>query len=252
VWNSDESDRKAHPSPLILRSGKVLRGIRVTAPSCAVYTSEEEVPDTAANEAEEAPEEQDEAVLSPQEDPEPDDEPSGISASVFEEECRKAYQKGVEEGQKTGIKIGKAETQSALKLLNTLSQELGDAQEQLFGQAEEMVVKLACSIARQVIYREVETDPDVIVGAVKQALSYVKEAVKPVIKMNPTDYEHLNACRGELLASSEGIGSLTFEMDERIERGGCVVETESGTVDGRLDLRYERVERVLLEEIGNA
>jgi len=245
--NSDTPYRKARPSPLILRSGKVLRGIQVTAPSCSVYTSEEEVRDASEPEEEDAQEEQNEAVPSLQKDPEPD-----VPVRVLEEECKKAYRKGVEEGQQAGIRIGKAETESALKLLNTLSQELTGIREKLFDQAEEMVVKLACSIARQVIYREVETDPDLIVGIVRQALSYVKEEEKPVIKVNPTDYEHLDACRGELLSSNDGIETLTLEVDERIERGGCSIETGSGTVDGRLKTRWENVERALLEDMEHA
>lgn len=247
MQNSGKPYHKARPSPLILRSDKVLTGIQVTAPSCAVYTSEEETREISEPEEEGVQEEPNEAVPDLQEPPEPD-----IPVQVLEEECEKAYRKGVEEGQQAGIRIGKAETESALKLLNTLSQELTDIREKLFDQAEEMVVKLACSIARQVIYREVETDPELIVGIVRQALSYVKEEEKPVIKVNPTDYEHLDACRGELLSSNDGIEALALEVDERIEQGGCVIETGSGTVDGRLKTRWENVERALLEDVEHA
>ncbi len=191
------------------------------------------------------------ATPNAQEAPDQADEPPGIPISVFQEECEKAYEKGFEEGREDGIEIGKAEIQPTLACLDTLSHELEDLRGTLLDQAEEMVVKLACSIARKVIYREVQMAPDLILRAAQRSLSYVAEEEKPVIRVHPADYEHLNEHCQDLLAHNERVRALEFQTDDRIEQGGCIIETGSGIVDGRLNSRFERIERILLEEMGD-
>ena len=241
MQNSDESDLHIHSSPVVLRSKKALREVRLMDP--------DEEP--AWDEVKQGETDDSEATPNAQEAPDQTDEPPGIPVPVFQQECEKAYQRGFEEGKGAGMEIGRSETHSVLKCLNTLSQELGDLRGKLLDQAEEMTVRLACSIARKVIYREAETDPDFIPRVVRRALSYVEKEERPVIRMNPVDYEQLNEHRGDLLLPDEGIGALEFETDDRIERGGCIIETGSGIVDGRLSSRFERIERALLEEVEN-
>jgi flagellar biosynthesis/type III secretory pathway protein FliH len=56
----------------------------------------------------------------------------------------------------------------------------------------------------------------------------------------------LNAARGALVAEVEG-AALYFEADERVGRGGCVVETEAGRVDARLEVQLDVMRRALME-----
>ena len=44
---------------------------------------------------------------------------------------------------------------------------------------------------------------------------------------------------------------MELEQDSTVHPGGCVVETESGWVDARIDTQLDRMEKALLEGVRN-
>jgi flagellar assembly protein FliH len=42
------------------------------------------------------------------------------------------------------------------------------------------------------------------------------------------------------------VGETTFTPDERISRGGCVVETRHGAIDARIETQLARIAHELL------
>jgi len=55
-----------------------------------------------------------------------------------------------------------------------------------------------------------------------------------------------------LIGLSPDLRSLEIVEDARIERGGCVIEMEVGSVDARIDEQLREVERSFLEEAEHA
>ena len=123
----------------------------------------------------------------------------------------------------------------------------GSIKAALYGQVEREVVKLAVEVAKKIVHREIQADPEVIQTLVKVALGHVSERSAVTVRVNPIDYNFLlDKHRG--WAQEEGSGrEVTLVADKSIERGGCLVQTECGDVDARIEEEFREVERAFFE-----
>jgi len=117
---------------------------------------------------------------------------------------------------------------------------------QVQDEAEEDTLELAFRVAKRLVGREIDRDPSVIRDIVEGALERVRGKRHVVIRVHPDDVPELDAHTDELSEKLDG-AAVYVEEDESIERGGCVVETESNRVDARLDLQLERLREVLVD-----
>jgi flagellar assembly protein FliH len=64
------------------------------------------------------------------------------------------------------------------------------------------------------------------------------------VRVNPGDLEQIREHREELLSNGE-IKNLRVVEDQRVDRGGVVVETDGGTIDARISTQVNEAKRVL-------
>jgi flagellar assembly protein FliH len=117
---------------------------------------------------------------------------------------------------------------------------------------EKEVVKLALAIARQVICKEISIDKDIVVCIAQEALSKVESPGRIKIKMNPCDLEFIRETRSHLSEMIENIDLVTLDAAENIQSGGCIIETDLGEIDARIEKQLEAVEesfRTIMEKI---
>lgn len=110
--------------------------------------------------------------------------------------------------------------------------------------AERDVVELALGVAAKILGREVERGA--AVDIVAQALSAVRRARRVRVRISPLDAESVRAREPELAARLAQGAGLDLCEDPSIARGGCLVETENGVVDARLETQLEALRRALL------
>jgi flagellar assembly protein FliH len=120
--------------------------------------------------------------------------------------------------------------------------ELGALRGRLFADVERQVVKLAVEVAKKIVHREIQADRDVIQTLVKVALSHAAEKSAVTVRLSPADYNYLLEHRAEL---NEGNSSreIVLLADKSIERGGCLVQTECGDIDARIEEEFRELER---------
>lgn len=165
----------------------------------------------------------------------------------FQREKEEAYRSGFERGKQVGIQMGKGEIELALESLKVILKGLDSYKEKLLEDMEPIVVELAYAIAEKVIRAEVKANPEVVLNTVKAALEHVMDREKLIIRVNPDDLNSLKGYRQQLLSVVNGLEGLEIKEDARIARGGCVVETNSGTIDARLEAQLAEIHRALLE-----
>ena len=69
------------------------------------------------------------------------------------------------------------------------------------------------------------------------------------IRISPSDLQVLKNARTELSDLVDNIQGVTFEEDETILHGGCIIETTSGDIDARVEKQLEAVEEALKSEL---
>ena len=169
-------------------------------------------------------------------------QPSGPSEQRITEIETQAYVQGYSKGESEGLAAAEHKTRKAMARLEAVLNELTTLRKQIYAETEAEVVELVLAVVRKVICAEVRTNPQVIAGVLSEALQKVESYQKLLIRMHPKDLEFFEHNRLKFTAVTEDSESVKLEADSSIGRGGCVVETESGSIDARIEKQLNVIE----------
>lgn len=167
------------------------------------------------------------------------------------------YQQGNQEGHAEGLAEGRKQGGEELtvlqqqyaerfqQLLTALSAPLADLDEEV----EHELLLLAVAIAKQVVRRELKTDPGQIVATVKAAAAALPSAARDIIlHLHPEDGELLKEA---LSLTEQGVQWKILE-DPLITHGGCRITSETSAVDATVEKRLaQAIAKVLGDERGH-
>jgi flagellar assembly protein FliH len=105
-------------------------------------------------------------------------------------------------------------------------------------------VILAVEIARKVIGREIQLDPELVAETVRRAVELVLEKQRLTIRLHPKDAELVAKAFPEVESTLEGTGWVV-KPDESVDRGGAVIHTEHGELDARIEAQLTEIARAL-------
>jgi flagellar assembly protein FliH len=174
-----------------------------------------------------------------------------LQARVAELEgmIQKRVQESRDAGYREGVTAGKNQASAEVKLtMEKLAQSihhLSECRPMLRDQAEADIVRLALAIARRVLNRELNTDPDSIVGLVKVALSKLRLQEVIRVRVHPSHQKVLK----ELLSRSGSCPHIEITSDPAIELGGLLFETSRGEFDASVDIQLKEIERGLTDRL---
>lgn len=132
--------------------------------------------------------------------------------------------------------------------LAEFTQLLLDARERrdtALAEVERDVLRLSVKLAEKIIGREIERDPATLADIVSAALRHARQNEMLTVRVNPADLPAVEAHRARLDPAGRA-RFLDLVADPRVRQGGCVIESESGTVDAQLDTQLRVLERALL------
>jgi flagellar assembly protein FliH len=173
---------------------------------------------------------------------EPEPAPPSVDLASLE---KTAYENGFHQGEKAGMEIAERKVEAVMKRYAEAIFEVSRLRGALYSQVEQQVVKLALAVSKKIVHREIRVDPDIIQTLVRVALSHVSEKSNVIIHLNPIDYNYLTERRQEL-SQSEG-RDISLMADKSIERGGCLIQTDCGDIDARIEEEFREVERIFFE-----
>jgi flagellar assembly protein FliH len=139
---------------------------------------------------------------------------------------------------KDGFEAGRAEAAGIV-----LS--AGQARDTLLARFEEDVIDLALAAAAMIVRKARELDPTVVGEVYRRALSMARTSGPVRVRVAPADHETALA----LMGRDDGPDwSVTILEDETVGPGGCVVESDCGVVDARIETQIEALRRALLHK----
>ena len=116
--------------------------------------------------------------------------------------------------------------------------------EKFYKEAEVEIIKLTMSIAEKVIGSIVDERPEVIKNVVRQALER-SLGDRITVRVNPEDYATITSQNYEFKDVLDRTKRLHFKEDETVSKGGCIVETEVGTIDAQIETQMEAIRKAL-------
>lgn len=151
---------------------------------------------------------------------------------------REGFQQGFEEGRCQGLAEGREVMLKEAARFEPLMDCLADPLAQLDDEIEQELVTLAIAIAKQLIRRELKTDPGQIIAVVRDVLAILPSSSRRVnLHLHPDDAELIRSA----LALREGGPRWKIIEDPLLTRGGCEVSTETSHIDATLEKRLMAV-----------
>jgi len=84
-----------------------------------------------------------------------------------------------------------------------------------------------------------------IEAVVRDALAQIEGTAKFTVRLHPADLELLQQSDSPLLADGDGEKEFRFLSSSEVTRGGCLVQTQFGTVDARRETKFDLLQRTL-------
>jgi flagellar assembly protein FliH len=113
---------------------------------------------------------------------------------------------------------------------------------------ETATIKLSAAIAGKILRQELARHPELALPIVREALQLAMGQPHVKLHLHPLDLEQLHDCGNDAVARLGAVGEAALVADESISRGGCLIETQHGVIDARLETQIERIASELLEE----
>jgi flagellar assembly protein FliH len=151
---------------------------------------------------------------------------------------------GQREGEAAGRLAAEKEVQPVLQRLAASIQQVSELPSQLRAQAEADLVRLAVAIAQRILQRELNVDPEVIMGLVRVGLEKVRMQEVTRVRVSP---DHQTAVREFLVRA--GAAHIEVGADPALEPGGMIFETNRGKLDVSIGTQLREIERGLTDRL---
>lgn len=116
---------------------------------------------------------------------------------------------------------------------------------QILADSEKDVLELALKIAAKIISRDLEREPDVVMEIVANCTEAARSSKAMIIKVHPEDGKLLREKKPRFMEMVGRQVDISIRDDAEIDRGGCVIQTEYGTIDGLIRTQLDMLRNVL-------
>ncbi len=164
-----------------------------------------------------------------------------IKAQAEQEGREKGHAEGFEQGENQAREECGPVLESAQNLIQTLS----EFRRNMYPKVEREMIEMVLALVKKIIHVELSTKEENVQEMIRLAVQSVLDKESMTIQVHPKDKEYAEKFRPELAALFGEIKNVTFEENPGIERGGCVVESNFGTVDARMDQLEAQIDKLL-------
>lgn len=150
-------------------------------------------------------------------------------------------QRGYDEGYAEGVQQAQAEWTETILRLNREN-------EAKFRFFENDLVKLSLRISEKIIGEQLRIEPSSVTQIVAKALEAVRHQREIYLRVNPDEYELINENKYLLLEQLSRANDIDIRPDPDVAKGGCRIESETGTIEANLEKQLTAMEKILLGE----
>jgi flagellar biosynthesis/type III secretory pathway protein FliH len=153
-------------------------------------------------------------------------------------EAQREAKAGCEAAHRRGYDQALIELAQYLKDANKRKEEVGK-------EIERDLLKLSIEIARQIVEEEIKHRSETLAEIIVTALRNARQHEMLTVRINPGDMEAIVLHRN-LIEQMSRARYIDIVVDPRVDHGGCVIESDSGTIDAQLNTQLRVLERALL------
>jgi len=159
----------------------------------------------------------------------------------------KGFNEGFASGREEGFGAGKDEVSRLIERLHTMVEKTMDKRQEILNATEQQIVDLVLLMARKVVKVISENQKNVVTSNVLHALKKIKTKGDVTIRVNLLDVDLTTEHIKDFLQRCESVQNITVVEDVGVDKGGCIVETDFGSLDARISSQLHELEQKIIE-----
>ena len=150
-------------------------------------------------------------------------------------ELQQTYRRGFTDGETSGLQEGLETSRQLESEMRQAITNLVNYRQKIYQQASSQLFDLAFTLANKITLARGEAEQQVVLDTINACLREVLDKTKLTVRVNPKQAEYVKSQVGALGGLNDSVSHIVVEADTRISSGGCVIETDSGNADGRIE-----------------
>jgi flagellar assembly protein FliH len=176
---------------------------------------------------------------------------------------KSAQELGFEQGQREGLqnasdaieqrarqiaeKTASEALATALPALKAVAESLAVERDRWIADWEATGVRLAAAIAERLLGQQLRIRPDLACDMIREALQLAVGAPRIRLRLHGDDAALLGTQAAEVVRALAASGEAEIVPDNSLTRGGCLIDTQHGQIDARVETILDRIVAQLLE-----
>jgi type III secretion protein L len=136
--------------------------------------------------------------------------------------------------------------QHGLREWNSAISEVNAARDKYMADSELELIRLAVRIAQKIIGAELRLNPEAIVSLAREGMQSLGPERSLTLRVAPDSLELMRDRIHSLRETAGPRRSIEVVPDRTVGPGGCIVESEYGVIDARLETQIRCMEEILL------
>lgn len=175
------------------------------------------------------------------------------AAAEADEIRRKAHAEGLAAGRREGmnqadlqisqvaVRSADEKLRTALPALQAAAHMLRQERDRWLAAWDESAVRLSAAVAEKLIRSELSARPELARGMLAAALELAVGSPQIRMRLHPVDHASLGVGAEDVVRALAGCGEVTLIADSTVAQGGCLIDTDHGQIDARIETQLERI-----------
>lgn len=169
-----------------------------------------------------------------------------IHRQAHEEGFEAGFAEGLEKGLTEGRGQGEAQVNDEIQRLQSMLATIEESMRELGKSTSEELLALSLEVARHILRQSLKVRPELLLPIVQGAMESIPQhSQHPQLYLHPEDAVLVKTH----LQAEIAHGNWKVVEDQRIQRGGCRIETSAAQMDATLETRWQRLVAALGSDI---
>lgn len=169
--------------------------------------------------------------------------------TVEEKAYNEAYDLGLIEGTEKAFQEKTAEIEKRLGDLDLLMNQIQHLTINLLAEKENQIMKMINKLASKIAMFEIEQNQENLIRLIYEMFEEMQDDEKVLIRVAPSDAEFIKQTRTKLGTENNVLKTLKIEVDHDLLPGGCVMESNYGSIDASIEMRVSRAWKAIEERL---
>jgi flagellar assembly protein FliH len=168
---------------------------------------------------------------------------------VQERAYHEGYELGLIEGTEKAFQEAKVDLTGKMNALESVLRNIEEIKKTLLIDNEAEFIKLVFEVAKRIALRDIEGNREAVLEMIQNVVGEAQADEKIVVHLSTEDHYFLETLQDKSGQRIESLERVKFISEDNVKSGGCLIETEYGSVDATVEERVERVWQTLLAKI---